>query len=246
MEGEVLAIGQRVADPQRAVIGNADHVAGIGFVRNGAVLREEELRRRQRHRSCRCAPAWPSCRAVSLPEHSRAKAMRSRWLGSMFAWILNTKADIRARRPRPCANSDLLRARRRRKTAEAFEQIADAEIAQRASRNRPASDGPRGTTAGRTAWQASFTSSSSSATVAGVEIGVAAGQIGNLDLLGGAASWRRRPLTGGCRRSRCHRCRHEIAAAADRPVDRRGVERQRLLDLVEQIEHDRGSRGPSC
>src|SRR5665213_913157 len=28
----------------------------------------------------------------SLPEHRRAKAMRSRWLGSMLAWILNTKA----------------------------------------------------------------------------------------------------------------------------------------------------------
>ena len=32
---------------------------------------------------------------VSLPEHSRANAMRSRWFGSMFAWILNTKADMR-------------------------------------------------------------------------------------------------------------------------------------------------------
>ncbi len=27
---------------------------------------------------------------VSLPEHTRMKAMRSRWLGSMFAWILKT------------------------------------------------------------------------------------------------------------------------------------------------------------
>ena len=31
---------------------------------------------------------------VSLPEHSRANAMRSRWFGSMLAWILNTKADM--------------------------------------------------------------------------------------------------------------------------------------------------------
>ena len=30
---------------------------------------------------------------VSLPEQSRTKAMRSRWFGSMLAWILNTKAD---------------------------------------------------------------------------------------------------------------------------------------------------------
>ncbi|MNN44359.1 hypothetical protein D3C81_1586460 [compost metagenome] len=27
----------------------------------------------------------------NLPEHTRTKAMRSRWRGSMFAWILNTK-----------------------------------------------------------------------------------------------------------------------------------------------------------
>ena len=31
---------------------------------------------------------------VSLPEHTRMKAMRSRWLGSMFAWILKTMPVI--------------------------------------------------------------------------------------------------------------------------------------------------------
>ena len=30
---------------------------------------------------------------LSLPEQTRMKAMRSRWLGSMFAWILNTKPE---------------------------------------------------------------------------------------------------------------------------------------------------------
>ena len=33
---------------------------------------------------------------VSFPEHSRAKAMRSRWFGSMFAWILKMMADMRS------------------------------------------------------------------------------------------------------------------------------------------------------
>ena len=47
-EVEVLALGQRVADAQRAVVGNADHVAGIGLVGERAVLGEEELRRVQR------------------------------------------------------------------------------------------------------------------------------------------------------------------------------------------------------
>ena len=30
----------------------------------------------------------------SSPEQTRTKAMRSRWFGSMLAWILNTKALI--------------------------------------------------------------------------------------------------------------------------------------------------------
>src|SRR6188768_2288212 len=47
--GEVLALGQRVADPKRAVVGNADDVAGKRFIGHRAVLGEEELRRRQRH-----------------------------------------------------------------------------------------------------------------------------------------------------------------------------------------------------
>jgi hypothetical protein len=32
---------------------------------------------------------------VSLPEQTRMKAMRSRWFGSMLAWILKTKPVIR-------------------------------------------------------------------------------------------------------------------------------------------------------
>ena len=38
----------------------------------------------------------------------------------------------------------------------------------------------------------------------------------------------------------------ERAAAPDRPVQRRGVERQRLFDFVEQVERDRAFRDPSC
>ena len=56
-ELDVLAFGQRVADAQRAVIGNADHVAGIRLLGQRAILREEELRRVAGSSSCRCAPA---------------------------------------------------------------------------------------------------------------------------------------------------------------------------------------------
>ena len=38
----------------------------------------------------------------------------------------------------------------------------------------------------------------------------------------------------------------EAAAAADRPGHGRGVEGERLLDLVEEVERVARSRGPSC
>ena len=88
---ELLALGQRIADAQAAVIGDADHVARKGLVRNGAVLGKEEMRRMDADRFAG-ANASAFMPRVSLPEHSRAKAMRSRWFGSMLAWILNTKA----------------------------------------------------------------------------------------------------------------------------------------------------------
>ena len=42
---EVFTFRQRVADPQCAVVGNADHVAGVSFLGERAILGEEELRR---------------------------------------------------------------------------------------------------------------------------------------------------------------------------------------------------------
>ena len=101
--------------------------------------------------ACRCAPASPSCRGVSLPEHSRANAMRSRWFGSMLAWILKTKAaharlgrldlaQVRSCAPRRQAPTCRApRADRRRRNCAAR------------CRKRPASDGPRETPPDRTA-----------------------------------------------------------------------------------------------
>ncbi len=48
MKFSVLALGQRVADAQRAVVGDADHVAGERLLGQRAVAGEEELRRVQR------------------------------------------------------------------------------------------------------------------------------------------------------------------------------------------------------
>ena len=68
-----------------------------------------------------------------------------------------------------------------------------------------------------------------------VEIGVAAGEIGDVDLLGRAG-------LGAAAFEQAHAAvddiigAEEVAAAADRPGHRRGVERQRLFDLVQQFE----------
>ena len=44
-EVEILAFGQGVADAHGAVVGNADHVAGMGLLGQRTILSKEELRR---------------------------------------------------------------------------------------------------------------------------------------------------------------------------------------------------------
>ncbi len=128
-----------------------------------------------------------------------------------------------------------LRARRRRETPKTFQEITDAEIAQR----RAEIDRRHMALAERLQVEAlrGFLHQFKFADyLAGIEIGVAASQIGNLDFLRcaglGATALQQADATGfdviGA---------HEIAATAHRPVDRRRVERQRLLDLVEQIKN---------
>ena len=132
------------------------------------------------------------------------------------------------------AHIAFLRARRRREPAEAFQQIADAEIAQRAAEI----DRRQMTLAKRLEierlagfrHQRQFILDG-----ADVEIGVVAGKVGDVDLLRGAG-------LGAAALEQTHAAigdvigAEEIAAAADRPGHRRGVERQRLFDLVEQLE----------
>ena len=128
----------------------------------------------------------------------------------------------------------ILRARRRRELAETFQQIADAEIAQRAAEI----DRRQMAFAKRLQFErlAGFRDQREFVLDLGdVEIGVAAGEIGDVDLL-------RRAGLGAAALEQAHAAiddivgAEEIAAAADRPGHRRGVERQRLFDLVQEIE----------
>ena len=64
---DLLALGQRVADAQEPVIGNADDVAGERFFGQRAILGEEELRRRQRDRLAGAHELRRACRAGACP-----------------------------------------------------------------------------------------------------------------------------------------------------------------------------------
>ena len=103
----------------------------IGVFGQFAVLGEEELRRVDRH--VFAGARQPRLHAArEWPEQKRTKAMRSRWLGSMLAWILNTKPVIFASRGSTLA-SRLDRLRRGREFGQGVEQVAHAEIVEGAA-----------------------------------------------------------------------------------------------------------------
>jgi hypothetical protein len=83
---------KRVADPQVAVVRQADDVAGIGFLGELAVLGGNSTALCTL--SCLPERTWLSFMPrLKWPEQSRTKAMRSRCFGSMLAWILKTKPE---------------------------------------------------------------------------------------------------------------------------------------------------------
>src|SRR5262249_50059800 len=128
----------------------------------------------------------------------------------------------------------LLRARRRRELADRIEQVADAEVLQRRAEEhwRQMALAERG----QIEPLASLANQRKLALDRGaVEIAVERDYIGNAHLA------QRAGLAGVALDQPHAAALHldsgdEIAAAADRPVHWRGVERERLLDLVEQVE----------
>ena len=87
---------ERVAEAEVAAAGQADDVARVGLVGGLAALGEEPVRAGQ----AELAPLRALVTFMSRskrPEQTRRKATRSRWRGSMFAWILKTKPANSAR-----------------------------------------------------------------------------------------------------------------------------------------------------
>ena len=83
------------------------------------------------------------------PEHRRTNATRSRCLGSMLAWTLNTK-PVTLSSPGSTVRASLGCGRGRgRVVGQPVQQRPHAEIAQAHCRRTPASGGPRGSSAAR-------------------------------------------------------------------------------------------------
>ena len=70
-----LAFGERVAELQHAVVGDADDVAGVGLVEQLAALRQEATPPCSAGAPCRCARPSAACRARSGPRHTRTNAI---------------------------------------------------------------------------------------------------------------------------------------------------------------------------
>ena len=129
---DLLALGQRVADAQEPVIGNADHVAGERFLRQRAILGEEELRRRKRDRLARAHELRPHA-ALEL---ARADAHE----GDAVAMVrVHVRLDLeheaghlRLVRLHRAARG-FLRARARREFGQRVDEVLDAEILERAA-----------------------------------------------------------------------------------------------------------------
>ena len=170
---------------------------------------------------------------VSRPEQTRMKAMRSRWFGSMLAWILKTKPVMRfscaatRRVSADCARgggANSASASMRSRTPKFFSAEPKNTGVRCPSRKALSCERPAGVLGERDLLApASRSSSGSSASTAGLA--------GPFD--------RHRRLVGI---EPAHEVAGEIvgagkaAPAPDRPGHRRRVEGERLLDLVEEVE----------
>ena len=180
------------------------------------------------------------------PEHRRTNATRSRCLGSMLAWTLNTKPVTLSSPGSTVRRVARLRPRRGGVVGQPVEQRPHAEIAQGTAeehrrqvalavalqrevgqgtldqrqllvRARPA--GPRGTRMARLLPRAGTTSSELEPAALAQQHVVAAGEVEHA---------------------------LEVLAHADRPVHRRRVQRQPVVDLVQELDRVPAPRGPSC
>src|SRR6185437_15701795 len=131
-DADLVALGQRVADPERAVIGNAENIAGPRLLGEIALARQEEHRVLHAHEpaAARVLQLHAAAEAAGAePQEGDAVAVLRVDIGLhledesrdlALAWLDRT----RQRR---------LRTRRRRQLGNAAQQLAHAEIVERAA-----------------------------------------------------------------------------------------------------------------
>ena len=230
---EILAFRQRIADAQRPVIGNADDVARIGLLGKRAILRKEKLRRVQ-------ADGLAGSHLLDL--HAAGKlAGAEPDEGDTVAVV---RIHIRLDLENECGRAGFggrddalvggLRPRRRRDGAKRIEEVAHAEIFERTAeedRSQVAfGKGARIESLAGMAHEIEFR-----AECRGVEIWVQRGDFGDRHCA--QRTGRSRIAVQQAHATGRHvDCADKIAAAPDRPSDRRGIERERFLDLIDEVE----------
>ena len=123
---------QGVADGELSGVDEAENVARIGDADGLAIAAEEAVGARRAQRLSH--PALNRIMSFSnRPEQTRTNATRSRWRGSMFAWILKTKPVNRSSVGLTMPESRQSRLRRWRELDERLEERLEAEVRQRAA-----------------------------------------------------------------------------------------------------------------
>ena len=213
------------------MIGDADHVAGERLLGQGAILGEEELRRRERDRLPRAHELRPHA-ALKL---SRADAEECDAVAMIWIHVgldLEDEAGHLALVRIDDAAGGGLRPRARREFGQRVDELLDAEILERAAPEDR----------GHVTFEEGFLVERLQALDGEVELVdsvlafVFGQEFGDARVVGSVhgnrlsvLAERRQPtpsnVVGPGKRS----------AAADRPGERRGVERERLLDLVDEV-----------
>ncbi len=241
LEVQRVALGQRVPDPDAAMGRDADDVARPGFLGHLAFLREEEQRRVDRHLLARAHLLQPH----PLLEPARADAQEGDAVAVLRVHVrLDLEHEAGELRLLGPHRADIGRAgpRRRGEAGEAFQQVRHAEIPQRRAeidrRER--------------AFEELFLVEGRAG--AGGQFRLLAQRRRSVARHARSIVGSSRPesgITSSLSTRRSEGCSMVVDAAqvlplADRPGDRRGIEGERLLDLVQQVEGGPAPPGPSC
>ena len=242
-EIDLLALGQRIADPDGAMVGNADDVAGIRLFGQRAVLREEELRRVERDR-------FAGAHLLDLHAARQLAGAEPRKGDTVAVIGVHIGLDLE----HESRHARLVRLPPRACRPSARAASARCGRARRADRRRRNSSVP----AEKDRAEMAFAEGLQIEALAGlahqfelardrrgIEIGIERSDLARCSSRAACRPCRNRPRPGARRRFRCRRCRRNRVRArpASSPARCRAPASFRSRRAGRT---DRGSRGPSC